>query len=163
MPAIENSESEILILGTIPGGESLKYQQYYQNKDNLFWDIMFRICDPNWPFFEEVYAIPYEKRKQLLLDNKISLWDILESCERDGNSDRTIKNERLNDLETYLKLHPKIRKICFNGQKAYSYYKKMVYNLPQKIHPIELYSTSPSSPVNSFSILKQWRNAIKEI
>ena len=35
MPAIENSESEILILGTIPGGESLKYQQYYQNKDNL--------------------------------------------------------------------------------------------------------------------------------
>lgn len=83
-------------------------------------------------FFEEVYAIPYEKRKQLLLDNKISLWDILESCERDGNSDRAIKNERLNDLETYLKLHPKIRKICFNGQKAYSYYKKMVYNLPQK-------------------------------
>ena len=35
MPTIENSESEILILGTIPGGESLKYQQYYQNKDNL--------------------------------------------------------------------------------------------------------------------------------
>ena len=98
MPAIENSESEILILGTIPGGESLKYQQYYQNKD--------RICNPNWPFFEEVYAIPYEKRKQLLLDNKISLWDILESCERDGNSDRTIKNEQLNDLETYLKLPP---------------------------------------------------------
>ena len=155
MPAIENSESEILILGTIPGGESLKYQQYYQNKDNLFWDIMFRICDPNWPFFEEVYAIPYEKRKQLLLDNKISLWDILESCERDGNSDRTIKNERLNDLETYLKLHPKIRKICFNGQKAYSYYKKMVYNLPQKIHPIELYSTRPSIPDISFSILNQ--------
>ena len=57
-------------------------------------------------FFEEVYAIPYEKRKQLLLDNKISLWDILESCERDGNSDRTIKNEQLNDLETYLKLPP---------------------------------------------------------
>ena len=51
MPAIENSESEILILGTIPGGESLKYQQYFQYKDNLFWDIMFRICDPNWPFF----------------------------------------------------------------------------------------------------------------
>ena len=43
MPAIENSESEILILGTIPRGESLKYQQYYQNKDNLFGDIMFRI------------------------------------------------------------------------------------------------------------------------
>lgn len=106
MPAIENSESEILILGTIPGGESLKYQQYYQNKDNLLGDIMFRICDPNWPFFEEVYTIPYEKRKQLLLDNKISLWDILESCERDGNSDRTIKNEQLNDLETYLKLPP---------------------------------------------------------
>ena len=39
----------------------------------------------------------------------------------------------------------------------------MVYNLPQKIHPIELYSISPSSSVNSFSILKQWRNEIKEI
>ena len=39
----------------------------------------------------------------------------------------------------------------------------MVYNLPQKIHPIELYSTSPISYVNSLAILKQWRNAIKEI
>lgn len=94
---------------------------------------MFRICNPNWPFFEEVYAIPYEKRKQLLLDNKISLWDILESCERDGNSDRTIKNEQLNDLETYLKLpSPRLEKFAFNGQKAYSYYKKMVYNYHRK-------------------------------
>ena len=53
MPAIENSESEILILDTIPGGESLTYQQYYQNKDNLFGDVMFRICDPNWPFLKK--------------------------------------------------------------------------------------------------------------
>ena len=74
---------------------------------------MFRICNPNWPFFEEVYAIPYEKRKQLLLDNKISLWDILESCERDGNSDRTIKNEQLNDLVTT----PRLEKFALMGKR----------------------------------------------
>lgn len=35
-----NNNSEVLILGSIPGKISLERQEYYGNKRNQFWDIM---------------------------------------------------------------------------------------------------------------------------
>jgi len=39
-PVID-SDCDMLILGTMPGVHSLKKQQYYGNKQNLFWKIIF--------------------------------------------------------------------------------------------------------------------------
>lgn len=159
MPPIENSNSEILILGTMPGEDSIESNEYYKNVDNLFWDVMFRICDKNWPMFKEAYEEQnYEKRCQLLLQNKIALWDIIESCEREGNKDSDIQNIKFNDIEKFLKEHPHIQKILFNGKKAYQYYQDMDIRVP--VECINLQSTSPSNQANSFYILVQWKDAI---
>lgn len=160
IPPIENSDSEILILGTIPGKESFESKQYYKNEDNLFWDIMFRICNKNWPMYKEAFEEQnYEKRCQLLLQNRIALWDVIESCEETG-SDRNIKNLEFNDIGKFLVSHPHIHKILFNSGDACKYFHKLSLTIPSEIECITLQSTSPSNRTNSFFILKQWKDAL---
>nr|WP_320058208.1 DNA-deoxyinosine glycosylase [uncultured Bacteroides sp.] len=163
MPAIADKRSRVLILGTMPGKESLEYKEYYRHVDNLFWDIMLRICDKDWPMFEDASQGPdYDTKVKLLLDNGIALWNIVESCEREGNSDDKIKNPQFNDLETFILDHPNISKIGFNGKKVSNSFKASKMSLSPDIIFKTLYSTSPSSPVNSFSILKQWYEYIRK-
>ena len=45
---IINSESKILILGTMPGIASLKEHQYYAYKWNAFWPIMFKLFETDF-------------------------------------------------------------------------------------------------------------------
>lgn len=40
LPPIEDSRSEVLILGTFPGPESLRLQEYYGDWRNKFWKVM---------------------------------------------------------------------------------------------------------------------------
>jgi len=42
---IVDKNCKILILGTMPGVMSLKKQQYYGNKENQFWKIIYKLFD----------------------------------------------------------------------------------------------------------------------
>ena len=42
-PPIIYPDSQVLILGTMPGEKSLELQQYYGNRGNQFWKILFTI------------------------------------------------------------------------------------------------------------------------
>jgi hypoxanthine-DNA glycosylase len=153
---ISDGQSTVLILGTMPGRDSLKHSQYYGDKNNLFWDIMFRVCYPDWKN-DEIVNVEYNVKKQLLLSNKIALWDVLEFCERKGSSDMNIKNETYNDFNAFFEVHKNIKAIFFNGQKAESYFKKHNTNsLIAKESQFILQSTSPQNSTNSFAILKEW-------
>lgn len=46
-PLTDNS-TRILILGTMPGDQSIAKQQYYGNKGNHFWKIIFTIFNENY-------------------------------------------------------------------------------------------------------------------
>lgn len=157
---IENKGCESLIVGTMPGKESLKLKQYYANKDNLFWDIMARICHEEWSMFKMAEVLDYSDKIQMILDNKIALWDIIKSCSRTTSSDANIENPEFNDLKSFLENHPKIKRVLFNGQKAYKYYSSRKTEFPDNIEYYKLYSTSPQNSVNSFFILKQWKEHI---
>lgn len=39
-PPISNEETEILILGTMPGDESLRKKEYYGHPNNRFWWVI---------------------------------------------------------------------------------------------------------------------------
>ena len=39
-PPVVNRESRVLVLGTLPGPESLRQRQYYAQSRNAFWRIM---------------------------------------------------------------------------------------------------------------------------
>ncbi|MBU3206980.1 DNA-deoxyinosine glycosylase [Clostridium algidicarnis] len=90
---IIDKNCEILILGTMPGKVSFKKQEYYALKRNQFWKVIFSI------FGEDMDDDNYESKKALLLNNKIAIWDVLKSCDRENSSDSNIKNPVVNDFK----------------------------------------------------------------
>ncbi|WKL49554.1 DNA-deoxyinosine glycosylase [Flavobacterium pectinovorum] len=147
---ITSNDANILILGTMPGTKSLELNQYYGHKQNNFWKFMFTIL-------KEDFSDDYPTKKTLLQKNKIALWDVLQFCERVGSLDSAIKNEIANDFETFLKSHPNIKTILFNGQKAAAFFKKYV-PLQKKYHLITLPSSSPANASQNFqSKLEEWK------
>jgi len=116
---IINKNSTILILGTMPGEKSLKLQQYYGNKGNHFWKLIFTI-------YGEGFTMDYEARIELLHKHNIALWDVLQYCEREGSLDSKIRNEIPNNFTAFYSRHPNIKKVFFSSKKAAAYYDKYI-------------------------------------
>jgi hypoxanthine-DNA glycosylase len=147
--AFVNSKTETLILGTMPGITSLEKQEYYAHKRNHFWKITYTLLG-NLPVSEI-----FEEKIQLLQDNKIGLWDVLENCERKGSLDIHIKNHKENDFETLFKEFPAITRIIFNGKESHKYFLKKF----GQIKGITYYVMPSTSPANTMSFenkLKMW-------
>lgn len=139
---ISSKEATILILGTMPGEQSIALNQYYGHARNNFWKLLFTI-------FQTPFSNHYEDRKALIINNKVALWDVLQVCERQGSLDSAIKNEVANDFNQFMKSHPNIKHIFFNGQKAASYFKKYVI-LDTNYETTTLPSTSPANAGKTF-------------
>lgn len=153
-PPIADKNSKILVLGTMPGEMSLRKQQYYGFPQNAFWKIMFTLFDK--PLSED-----YNERRQLMIDNKIALWDTLQYCERIGSGDDQIKNEYPNDYNALLKSSPKIAAIFLNGGYAEKFFKRHA-KLGRPVEIIKLPSTSPANARIKFETkLAAW-SVIKE-
>jgi TDG/mug DNA glycosylase family protein len=148
-PPISNPNARVLILGTMPGAQSLALSQYYGHPQNAFWKIMFTL-------FDTPYSKDYEERKNLVLANQIAVWDVLEACIREGSLDSAIEQEVPNDINSFLKLHPSITHIFFNGQKAAAFFKKHI-KLDKEYLLTTLPSTSPANAGKSFEKkLDEW-------
>jgi hypoxanthine-DNA glycosylase len=155
--AIAGDDATVLILGTMPGVASLRANQYYAHPDNLFWDIIFRVLDKNWNY-EEIVAVDYDTKRNLLLNSGVAVWDVLQFCDRKGSLDTAIQKEIKNDLVDFISKHPKLKVIFFNGQKAQKYFIELMHEISDvgDIEQVVLQSTSPSNTKNSFYILKEW-------
>lgn len=133
----------------MPSVQSLAANQYYGNPRNAFWKIIFTL-------FNTPFSTDYEQRKNLLLENRIALWDVLEACVRPGSLDSAIEQEVPNNFNSFLKKHPNIKHIYFNGQKAAAYFKKYI-KLENDYQLTTLPSTSPAHAGKSFEVkLKEW-------
>jgi len=148
-PPIADCFSNVLILGTIPGKESLRMKEYYAHPRNAFWRIIFDLH--NIPF-----ATDYPVKIETLRQNGIALWDVLRNCERISSLDNDIKMEVPNDLRTFLSAHPGISKIFFNGKGAARYFNKYFadISLPIQVLP----STSPAHAVKWEQKLAIWQD-----
>ena len=74
------------MLGTLPGEESLRRQEYYAHPRNLFWPIAFGL-------FDDAPAPLYPDRLSFVLDRRIALWDVCASGQRQASADATIRAE----------------------------------------------------------------------
>jgi len=152
---IINENSKILILGTMPGIKSLEMRQYYAHEQNAFWKILFLL-------FDEAYSNKYKIRLDLVLNNKIAVWDTLKQCQRPGSLDSDIKHAEPNDISSLIKDYHNIKTLAFNGKYAEKYYKK--FNSPiTGINYLSLPSTSPANAgykftdkLNAWSEIKQF-------
>ncbi|WP_261512693.1 DNA-deoxyinosine glycosylase [Chryseobacterium paludis] len=147
-PPLIDIQSEILILGSIPGVKSLEMQQYYAHPQNKFWKIIFEL-------FGEDFTEDYTKRMETLKKHHIALWDVIDSCERKGSLDSEIRNEEANQIAELLEEYPNVKVIFCNGGKSYKNLQKALgkdYKLPIILLP----STSPLHTVSYEKKLEDW-------
>jgi len=146
LPPIATDAATVLILGSMPGEASLRRQQYYAHPRNLFWSFMQGFCGGD-------AGLPYEKRVQALKVHGIALWDVLMHCEREGSLDAAIRSATAvpNDFDGFLRRHPRIRTIFFNGQKAGACFRRLVWPvLPDSLRDrLDLTTLPSTSPANA--------------
>lgn len=138
LPPLVDNSSQILIMGTMPGDQSIAKQEYYGNRGNHFWKIIFSV-------FEEEFSTLYEDRKALLQRNRIALWNVLASCIREGSSDSKIKEETVNDFVHFHKQYPNIKYVFFESKAAAKIYQKYVTAIPE----LEYYTLPSTSGLNA--------------
>lgn len=117
-PIVEHN-SKILILGTMPGEKSLEVQEYYGNRGNQFWRLLFTL-------FNKELSHVYNDKLNLLVNNHVALWDVLQYCEREGSLDSNIKNEVPNNFDAFYKTYPQIKYVFFSSKNAAAYYDRYV-------------------------------------
>ncbi len=150
---IADEDIEILILGTMPSDASLAKKEYYGHPRNRFWKLIAEITKTHLPQ-------TYEDKKALLLKHRIGIWDIAQKAERKGSLDSAIKEVIPNDIDFFLKTHPLIHTICFNGvfaQKLHDQYfiqkKEILYLL--------LPSSSPANAaISAEELSASWQRMI---
>ncbi|MCP4094255.1 MAG: DNA-deoxyinosine glycosylase [Planctomycetes bacterium] len=151
--------AKVLILGSMPGAESIRQNQYYAFERNSFWWIMGELFGASW-------ELPYEQRVTRLTDSGIAVWDVLASCQREGSLDSAIDqgSEVVNDFIGLLQEHP-IELILLNGGKAKQAWKRSVQPIMAE-HGLELQclkmpSTSPAyAAMKVEAKLEKWRAAL---
>jgi hypoxanthine-DNA glycosylase len=132
----------VLVLGSMPGRDSLQMQQYYAHPRNAFWPIMRRLFT--------LKGGGYEEQTRELVDHGVAVWDVLKTCFRSGSLDSSIDDKTIvvNDFGSFLAGHQGIRNIFFNGAKAEAVYRRHVLpglDQPHAALPLtRLPSTSPA-------------------
>ena len=150
---ISNSDTTILILGTMPGDKSIELEEYYGNSRNKFWKIISTITDNDLP-------ITYNDKKTLLLKTRIGIWDVAHKVIRKGSLDSAIENEQPNEINDFIKTHNNLKVIGFNGTKSLSLYDKY-FERESGIKYILLPSSSPANTGIDFdSICRKWKQIL---
>lgn len=140
----------LLILGSLPGEESLRRAQYYAHKNNAFWRIMGELCgfDP---------ALEYDGRIEALKRAGVALWDVAAEGSREGSLDSDLTLHRANSVAELVRSHPTIRRIGCNGSKAYELLRKSAPELFETLEVVKLPSTSPAAAMLRYEQkLERW-------
>lgn len=149
-----------LILGTLPGEESLRQQRYYCHGRNDFWSLVFEA-------FGADVVLSYDKRLAFFLNHRVGLWDVLESADREGSSDSKIRNPVGNDFEILLTNYPGVRRVGLNGTKAAGLWGRHVagrQKLPGQLSVVTLPSSSSTPGANVLPYaqkLVQWKRFLR--
>jgi TDG/mug DNA glycosylase family protein len=108
---IVDGRARVLVLGTLPGEESLRRGEYYAHPRNLFWPILFAL-------FGAVPVQEYRAKVDFVLAQRIALWDVVAAGERAASADAAIRREQPNAIPALLDAHPAIAAVAFNGGAA---------------------------------------------
>lgn len=135
-PPVANASARILILGSLPGEQSLAKAQYYGHPQNQFWRLMGAVTGV------DLHALDYEARIQALITARVGLWDVVASALRPGSLDGAIRDHEANDLRGLAASLPDLRAVGFNGGTAARIGRKALAGLDVAL--VDLPSSSPA-------------------
>jgi hypoxanthine-DNA glycosylase len=131
-----SEDSRVLILGSFPSVKSREQQFFYGHPQNRFWKVLAAL------YCQEV-PVTIEQKRELILSNRLALWDSIASCVITGSSDASIREVRANDLSVILD-HSPVRKIFCNGKTSWQMYEKWIRPATGR-DAVCLPSTSPAN------------------
>ena len=156
-PPIARRDARVLVLGSLPGQESLRRRQYYAQPRNAFWAIMGEL-------FGAGPELPYRERVARLRAAGVAVWDVCARAYRAGSLDASIvaASVEVNDFAAFFRRHRRLRLVCLNGRTAEALYRRRV--LPglgdgaRALPLASLPSTSPAHAARPFAAkLAAWR------
>ena len=152
---VADARTRLVILGSFPGVASLQAQQYYAHPHNKFWPILAAL----WPQHPQPPRSDYAGRCAWLLERGLGVWDVYDSCERQGSLDNAIRAPQVNDFAALKQRCPRLHAVAHNGGESYKHAKQLqglglaVYKLP---------STSPANAGWSMERkLSAWREVMQ--
>jgi len=159
-PPVATPAARVLVLGSLPGAESLRRREYYAQPRNAFWTILGAIAGAG-------PGLPYTARLARLDAARIALWDVCAAARRVGSLDADIERDSIvsNDFAAFLGAHQAIGTVLFNGRTAAALYRRHVLpGLPPRARSltlVELPSTSPAHAAMSLAVkTERWRHAV---
>ena len=108
-PPVVDERTRVLLLGSLPGAQSLARAQYYAHPRNQFWRLIGTVID------SDLVPLPYEARLETLLAAGVGLWDVVASARRQGSLDAAIRDHSANALPDLTAGLSRLRAIGFNG------------------------------------------------
>jgi hypoxanthine-DNA glycosylase len=135
---VVDARIRVLVLGSLPGVESLRRGQYYAHPQNAFWRLIGAAIG------REIAALPYPERLAALLEARVGLWDVIASAERLGSGDAAIREAELAELERLVEGLPELRAVGFNGGTAARIGRRRLGAQARRLALVDLPSSSPA-------------------
>ena len=80
-PPVVAPDTQVLLLGSLPGERSLQAQRYYAHPQNRFWHLIGKVIGV------ALEPLDYDARLAVLLGAKVGIWDTVASAQRIGSLD----------------------------------------------------------------------------
>lgn len=147
---VVDQRTRLLVLGSLPGDQSLLRNEYYGNRQNRFWMLMSEVVGV------ALVPLDYAARLQALLQHGVGLWDVVAEASRPGSLDSNIRDRDDNDLPALLLRFPRIATIAFNGGTAGRLGLKVLGGRAAGYRIVELPSSSPAYTIPYAEKLERW-------
>ncbi|MHA4868012.1 DNA-deoxyinosine glycosylase [Duganella sp. PWIR1] len=148
---VVDRQTRLLVLGSLPGEQSLAVQQYYANRQNKFWLLMSEVIGV------ALVPLAYEARLLTLLAHGVGLWDVVAEAHRPGSLDSAIRHRDDNDLPGLLARYPGIEAIAFNGGTATKLGMKVLGEQAARYRIFSLPSSSPAYTLSYAEKSRLWQ------
>lgn len=146
-------DARVMIVGSMPSVKSLEMAQYYAHPRNAFWPILFDV-------FGAEPTQDYEKKKALIRENGLALWDAAACCEREGSLDSAMRDIVYSDFGALYEKCPHIHTVLCNGGTAHALFMRSGAAAGKTV--LRMPSTSPAYTMAYARKLEAWRTALEK-
>ena len=149
---IIDSNSKVLILGSVPSVKSVEQGFYYMNPRNRFWRVLSRIVG------QDLTSMDSDGKTKALKGAGIALYDSVHRCKIEGSKDSSVKVVDATDISRLVQ-GSNVETVLCNGRLSYDTAKK--YNPDWADRLVLMPSTSPANAAMSEQkLLEIWQREI---